>query len=84
MIFIDLEKAYDKVLLKFTNGRWRRKKINYLRSNDKHEGVVISMRTVQYKGFFYNSGLHQGSTLNTFLFILVMNKLINIIQKEVL
>ena len=80
MVFIDLEKAYDRVQ---RDVLWKclEKKgmpIEYTRIiRDMCEGVRTKVRTVlgDTANFFIDIGLHQGSALSPFLFTIVMDEL---------
>ena len=89
MVFIDLEKAYDRVprdiiwwvLAKkgVTKGY-----IDVIRN--MYEGVVTTIRSPagETNEFPITVGLHQGSTLSPYLFALVMDELTRNIQDDVL
>jgi hypothetical protein len=85
MIFIDLEKAYDKVP---RNVMWRTLQKHKTSSKyitlikDMYDNVVTNVRTSDRdtNDFPINIGLHQGSALNPYLFALVMDEVIRDIQ----
>jgi hypothetical protein len=85
MIFIDLEKVYDKVP---RNVMWwvlQKHKVSskYIALiKDMYDNVVTSVRTsdVDTNDFLINIGLHQGSALSPYLFALVMDEVTRDIQ----
>jgi hypothetical protein len=79
MVFIDPEKAYDKVP---QNVMWwvlqkHKVLIKYITLiKDMYDNIVTSVRTsdMATNDFPINIGLHQGSALSPYLFALVMDE----------
>ncbi|XP_024017031.1 uncharacterized protein LOC112090299 [Morus notabilis] len=88
MVFMDLEKAYDRVPREVL---WwvlemRGVHVRYIKViKDMYDGVVTSVRTAGgYTAEFpILIGLHQGSTLRPYLFTVVMDELIREIQDRI-
>ena len=88
MIFIDLEKAYDRIPRDII---WwvlhkrgvTRKYIDVIK--DMYDDAMTTVRTSagESSEFSITVGLHQGSTLSPYLFALVMDELTGQIQDEV-
>jgi hypothetical protein len=85
MVFIDLEKAYDKVPRNVMWWALQKHKVstNYITLiKDMYNNIVTSVRTSNgdTNDFLINIGLHQGSALNPYLFTLVMDEITRDIQ----
>jgi hypothetical protein len=85
MIFIDLEKAYDKVTRNVMWWALQKHKVSskYITLiKDMYDNVVTSVRTSDRdtNDFPINIGLHQGSALSPYPFALVMNEFTRDIQ----
>jgi hypothetical protein len=85
MIFIDLEKTYDKVTRNVIWWALQKHKVSskYITLiNDMYDNVVTSVQiSDRYTNdFLINIGLHQGSALSSYLFALVMDEIIRDIQ----
>jgi hypothetical protein len=79
MVFIDLKKAYDKVLRNVMWWSLQKHKIStkYITLiKDMYDNVVTSVRTSDgdTNDFPINITLHQGSALSPYLFTLVMDE----------
>ena len=79
MIFIDLEKAYDKVPRNVMWWALQKHKVSskYITLiKDMYDNIVTSVRTNDgdTNDFSINIGLHQGSALSLYLFALVMDE----------
>jgi hypothetical protein len=89
MIFIDLEKAYDKVPRNVMWWDLQKHKVSskYITLiNDMHDNVVTNVRTSDgdTNDFPISIGLHQGPTLSPYLFALVMDEVARDIQGGIL
>jgi len=88
MVFVDLEKAYDRVS-RDVLWRFLEKKdvpVEYTRViRDMDEGIRTKVRTVlgDTADLFIDIGLHQESALSPFLFTTVMDELTREIQDEI-
>jgi len=88
MVFIDLEKAYDKVPRNVMWWALLRHKVptKYITLiKDMYNNVVTSVRTCDgdTNDFPINIGLHQGSALSPYLFALVMDEVTRDIQGDI-
>jgi hypothetical protein len=85
MIFINLQKAYDKVSKNVMWWALQKHKVSskYITLiKDMYDNVVTSVRTSDgdTNDFPINIGLHQGSALSPYLFALVMHEVTRDIQ----
>jgi hypothetical protein len=85
MVFIDLQKAYDKVPRNVMWWALQKHKVlsKYITLiKDMYDNVVTSVRTSDgdTNNFSINIGLHQGSALSSYLFALVMDEVTRDIQ----
>ena len=85
MVFIDLEKAYDKIPRNVMWWALEKHKVpaKYITLiKDMYDNVVTSVRTsdVDTDDFSIKIGLHQGSALSPYLFALVMDEVTRGIQ----
>ena len=88
MVFIDLEKAYDRVSRELLWSCMEAKAIlgTYIRIiKDMYEESLTSVSTSGGDSDYFQLqvGLHQGSTLSPFLFTIVMDALTTRIQGDV-
>jgi len=88
MVFIDLEKAYERVPRNVMWWALEKKKVSTKYVNlikDMYEGVESSIRICDgvTKGFPIKIGLHQGSALSPYLFALIMDDVSKDLQCEV-
>jgi hypothetical protein len=85
MVFIDLEKAYDKVPMNVIWWALQKYKVStkdIAHIKDMYNNIVKSVQTSDRdtNDFPINIGLHQGSTLSHYLFSLVMDEVTRDIQ----
>jgi hypothetical protein len=88
MIFIDLEKTYDKVsrnIMWWVLQKYKVRTKYIILIKDMHNSVVTSVRTSDgdINDFPINIGLHQGSGLSHYLFALVIDEVIRDIQGDI-
>jgi len=88
MVFIDLEKVYDKIPIEILWWTLIKKgvPIKYIDIlEDIYDGVVANVRTCGgiTNDFLITIGLHQGSALSPFLYAIVMDELTRDIQDEI-
>jgi Reverse transcriptase (RNA-dependent DNA polymerase) len=88
MIFIDLEKAYDKILRNIMWWALKRKLVptKYVTLiKDMYINIVTCVRACDDESdtFPIKIGLHQGSVLNPYIFTLVMDEITNDIQGDI-
>lgn len=86
-VFVDLEKAYDRVPREEVWYCMRKSGVaeKYVRVvQDMYEGSVTAVRCAVgvTEGFKVEVGLHQGSALSPFLFVMVMDRLTDGIRQE--
>lgn len=88
MVCTKLEKAYDKIPSNLIQWALDKHKVStkYIRlTKDMYNNVVTSVqiRDGNTYDFLVRLILHQGSTLNPYLFALVINEVINNIQNDI-
>ena len=86
-VFVDLQKAYDRVLWEELWYCMRKSEIveKYVQLvQDMYEGseTVVRCAIGTTKSFQVKVGLHQGSALSPFLFAVIMDRLTNEVRRE--
>ena len=86
MVFIDLEKAYDRVLRDVLWWALKKKAVSLKYVSiirDMYEGVVTNVRTCGdlTNEFPITIGLHQGSALSHFLFAIIMDEITKVFMR---
>ena len=88
LVFVDLEKAYDRVQRSVVWEVLERKGVDgtYVRIiQDMYEGVTTKIKTRMgvSESFEVKVGVHQGSALSPYLFVLVLDELLKGVRLEV-
>jgi Reverse transcriptase (RNA-dependent DNA polymerase) len=88
IIFIDLEKAYDKIPRNIMWWALEKKRIptKYVTLiKDMYINVMICVRACdsEFDVFYIKIRLHQGSVLNPYIFTLVMDEITKDIQRDI-
>jgi Reverse transcriptase (RNA-dependent DNA polymerase) len=88
MIFIDLEKAYDKILKNIMWWALKRKLVPtkyVILIKDMYTNAVTCVRACYGESdtFSIKIGLHQGSALSPYIFTLVMDVITKDIQEDI-
>ena len=88
MVFIDLEKTYDKVPRNIMRWALEKHKVPteyIILIKDMYKDVMTFVRTCDSDttDFSINIGLHQGSALSPYLFALVMDEVTRDIQGDI-
>ena len=88
LVFIDLEKAYDKIprnAMWWSLDKYKVPSKYVTLMKDMYNNVVTSVRTNNCNTdyFLIKIGLHQGSALSPYLFALVMDKVTRNIQGDI-
>jgi Reverse transcriptase (RNA-dependent DNA polymerase) len=89
MIFIDLDKSYDKISRNIMWWTLEKKQIptKYVTLiKDMYTNIVTCVRACDDESdvFFIKIRLHQGSVLSLYIFTLVMDEITNEIQENIL
>jgi hypothetical protein len=88
MVFIDLEKSYDKVTRNIMWWALQKYKVStkYITLiKNMYDNIVTSVQTSDRdtNDFLINIRLHQGSALSPYLFVLVMDEVTRDIQSDI-
>ena len=86
-VFVDLEKAYDRVLLEelwycMRKSEIVEKYVQLVQDMYEESETVVRCAVGTTESFKVKVGLHQGSALSPFLFAVIMDRLMNEVRRE--